>query len=105
MKGKNTKTIVIAALAGFLGGIAPHAFFSSRTVHAQTFGPAPLPRPGKHPGGREVAAQRFLLVDSSGHVFGVMAMNHGRPEIDLYNSAGKIIFRAPGHFGLSPTSQ
>lgn len=105
MKGKNMKTIVIAALAGFLGGIAPQALFSSRTVHAQTFGPTPLPRPGKHPGAREVAAQRFFLVDSSGRVFGVIGMNKGRPEIDLYNSAGKIIFRAPGHFGLSETSQ
>jgi hypothetical protein len=32
-------------------------------------------------------------------------MHNGRPEIDLYNSDGKVIFRAPGHFGLSPTSQ
>lgn len=105
MEGKNIKTIAIAALAGFLGGIAPQAFFSSGTVHAQTFGPAPMPHPGKHPGAREVAAQRFFLVDSSGRVFGVIGMHNGRPEIDLYNSSGKVIFRAPGHFGLSETSQ
>ncbi|MGH7138319.1 MAG: hypothetical protein ACREHD_21425 [Pirellulales bacterium] len=101
---------MIAALAGFLGGIAPQALFSSRTVHAQAFvqnapPPPPIRRPGKHMAAREVAAQRFLLVDSAGHVFGVIGMNRDQPEIDLYDSNGNVIWRAPGHFGVTPTSQ
>lgn len=102
---KNKGIMLIAALAGFLGGIVPQALFSSRTVHAQAFGPAPIPRPPKHISSAEVAAQRFLLVDSQGHVFGVIGLNKGRPEIDLYDSDGKVIWRAPGHFGITPASE
>lgn len=102
---KTKGIILIAALAGFLGGIVPQALFSSRTVHAQTVGPQPIPRPGNHISSAEVAAQRFLLVDSNGHVFGVIGLNKGKPEIDLYDSSGKVIWRAPGHFGYTPASE
>lgn len=107
---KNKGTILIAALAGFLGGVIPQALFFSRTVHAQAFvqpGPLPLPPrpPGKHMGAHEVAAQRFLLVGPDGHVFGMIGLNRGTPEIDLYNSNGKVIWRAPGHFGVTPTTE
>jgi hypothetical protein len=79
-------------------------------VHAQALlqnGPPPpaIRRPGKQPAPGVVAAQRFLLVDPAGNVFGVIGMNHDRPEIDLYDSNGNVVWRAPGHFGVTPTSE
>jgi len=110
MKKTVFTTVATALAAGFLGGAAAHSLFTAAPVHAQvrieppnTPSPnAPIPRPGRRPAPGEITAERFVIVDHQGNVFGVVGMYGDHPEIDLYDKTGKVVWRAPFRAGLMP---
>ncbi|MBV9266736.1 MAG: hypothetical protein JO061_11260 [Acidobacteriaceae bacterium] len=103
-------TTLAAIASGFVGGIASNSIFATRPVHAQVqveppdaLGPnSPIPRPHTRTAPGEVTAERFVLVDRDGNVYGVIGMNGDHPEIDFYDKSGKVIWRAPFRAGLTP---
>jgi hypothetical protein len=95
--------IALSIPAGFAGGIASSSWLAPRPVYAQVTVPPSVPPPPAHVVPGDIQARRFLLTDANGKIYGVIGIRNGRPEIDLYDSDGTMIWRAPGTVHPYPT--
>ena len=98
MKGI-TATTFCAIAAGFAGGAASQAIFSPPAASAQTARIVP-PGTSENTAPRELSAERFVMTDTSGRVRGELKIENGNPEIILYGSDGKAIWKAPSASGF-----
>jgi hypothetical protein len=81
----------LSLAAGLLGGFLSH-YISLESVHAAQVIPA-----------KEIRAQRFVLVNSDGGPAGMFGFDReGRPDIVLYDNAGKIVWSTRGNANSKP---
>lgn len=73
-----TSSLILAALAGFLGGSIASRF---TTVHAQA--------PGS--GGEILQSKAFVLLDGSGHKRGEWKTEQGQPALRLFDKQGRVM--------------
>ncbi len=75
----NTKlTILLAAAAGFIGGVLSH-FVTPFPVHAQATAQ------------QEIRAQRFLVVDNNGDVLGAFGAEvNGTAQVEVKDPTGHV---------------
>ena len=88
----------LSLAAGLLGGVLSH-YVAPELVHAAQV--APVPAPAQAP--REVRARRFVLVNEDGSPAGLFGFDRdGRPDVELFDRTGKVIWSADGKFNPRP---
>lgn len=93
--------LVCAVGAGFLGGAISRNILPVASVQAQMIVPPPQ-HPDNRPGPHGVVAQRFVLVDAAGTVYGEFKLNGDKPEIDLYDKNGRVLWKTNVNQGIRP---
>jgi hypothetical protein len=75
----------LSLAVGLLGGCLSHYVFPERVQAAQLAPP------------KQVMAQSFMLVNSDGSPAGLFGFDlRGRPEIELFDSTGKVVWSTQG---------
>ena len=51
-----------------------------------------------------LSARSFVLVDKDGNVYGRLGMKAGKPQLELYDDSGKVIWSAPSEAVVKPVT-
>jgi hypothetical protein len=83
----------LSLAAGLLGGVLSH-YVSPELAHAAQVAPAAP---------KEVRAQSFVLVNEDGSPAGLFGFDlNGRPNVRLFDRAGKVIWSTDGKASTRP---
>jgi hypothetical protein len=74
--------------------LAAAAFLAGFKAYAQHSAPSQIPS--------TLVAREFVLMGPHGHAMGRIAVIHGKPALQFYNSDGQLWWYAPPKMGVTP---